>query len=143
MYDRLMLLFPVSPSTHAPITSWHGLGHAQAGLLERDPLWFTRDRRLAAEHGLHLLGRRDQLVGLALRNALADFRLDLPDEVREVATGRGRLPGIDRLEGRIELGSQGSLQAHGEVEAVDCSDQGAGLFTGGSELSSSKTVGEV
>src|SRR5260370_27584783 len=40
-----------------PITSWRGLGHAQACRLERDPLWFTRDRRLAAEHGLHLLGR--------------------------------------------------------------------------------------
>src|SRR5260221_2312883 len=33
-----------------------GLGHAQAGKPERDPLRFTRDRRLAAEHGLDLLG---------------------------------------------------------------------------------------
>jgi hypothetical protein len=44
--------FPISPSP-----SCCGLGHAQTCRLERDPLWFTRDRRLAAEHGLHLFGR--------------------------------------------------------------------------------------
>src|SRR6266566_3813608 len=103
MYDRLMLLFPVSPSTHAPITSWRGLGHAQAGKPERDPLRFTRDRRLAAQHGLHLPGRRDQLIGLALGDALAGMGLDVADEIGELAARGGRLASIDGREHILEL----------------------------------------
>jgi hypothetical protein len=51
--------------------------------------------RLAAQHRLDLLRRRDQLVGLALRDALADMRLDEPDEICEFAAGGGRLPATD------------------------------------------------
>src|SRR5258706_15790235 len=91
MYDRLLLLVPVYTSTHPPITSWRGLGHAQAGKPERDPLRFTRDRRLAAEHGLHLLGRRDELVGLAHREMLARLGLDMVDEGRQVAARLRRI----------------------------------------------------
>src|SRR5258706_13182379 len=54
-----------------PITSWRGLGHAQACKPEHDPLQFTRDRRLAAQHSLELRGRLDQLVGLAHSEMLA------------------------------------------------------------------------
>src|SRR5258708_4251867 len=85
MYDRLMLLFPVSTSTHPPITSWRGLGHAQAGKPGRDPLRFTRDRRLAARHVLDLLCRREQLVGLAHGEMLARLGLDMVDECRQIA----------------------------------------------------------
>src|SRR5258706_5988731 len=91
MYDRLLLLVPVSTSTYPPITSWRGLGHAQAGKPERDPLRFTRDRRLAAEHGLDLFGRREQLVGLAHRQRLARLGIDVIDEPREVAAGLWRV----------------------------------------------------
>src|SRR5260221_816605 len=119
MCDLLLLLFPDPPSTHTPLTSWHGLGHAQAGRFERDPLRFTRDRRLAAEHGLDLRGRRDELVGLAHRQPLARLRLRLADEVAEITAGGGRLPSIDRLEGRVELDVQAILQAAGEAHTVD------------------------
>src|SRR5258707_14908878 len=84
MYDRL--LFPVSQSP-----SCCGLGHAQAGKPERDPLQFTRDRRLAAQHGLHLFGRCEQLVGLAHGEMLARLSLDMVDEGRQVAAGLRRI----------------------------------------------------
>src|SRR5258706_13409424 len=90
MYDRLLLLVPVSTPTSPPITSWRGLGHAQASKPERDPLRLTRDRRLAAQHGLHLFGRREQLVGLAHGEMLARLGLDMVDECRQVAARRGR-----------------------------------------------------
>jgi hypothetical protein len=91
MDDRLLLLVPVSPSPHIPITAWRGLGHAQADKPERDPLRFTRDRRLAAEHGLDLLGRREQLVGLARGEMLARLGLDMVDEGSQVATRLHRI----------------------------------------------------
>ena len=79
------------PSTHTPLTSWHDLGHAQAGKPERDPLRFTRDRRLAAQHGLHLFGRREQLVGLAHGEMLARLGLDMVDECHQVAARLRRI----------------------------------------------------
>ena len=74
-----------------PITSWRGLGHAQAGKPERDPLQFTRDRRLAAQHSLDLLCRREQLVGLARGEMLARLGLDMVDECRQVAARLRRI----------------------------------------------------
>src|SRR5258706_13523344 len=130
MYDRLLLLVPVSTSTYPPITSWRGLGHAQAGKPERDPQRFTRDRRLAAEHGSDLRGRCDQLVGLAHRQPLARLRLRLADEVAQITARRDRLPGIDCLESRVELDVQAILQAAGEAHAVARLDQVAGLGRG-------------
>jgi hypothetical protein len=78
---------------------------------------------LAAQHGLHLLGRRNQLVGLALRDALADMGLDEADEIGQLATGGGRLPGIDGGEHILQLVVQSGLQALGEAHAVDQADQ--------------------
>ena len=39
-----------------------------------------QEERLAAQHGLYLLGRNDQLVGLARGDALASMGLDEADE---------------------------------------------------------------
>ena len=74
-----------------PITSWRGLGHAQAGKPERDPLRFTRDRRLAAQHGLELLRCRDELIGLAHRESLARLGLGMVDEGHQVVAGLSRI----------------------------------------------------
>ena len=68
------------------------VGRAQAGQPdERDPLRFTRDRRLAAQHSLDLLGRREQLVGLAHGEMLARLGLDMVDEGRQVAARLRRI----------------------------------------------------
>ncbi len=67
------------------------LGHAQAGKPGRDPLRFTRDGRLAAEHGSDLLGRREQLVGLAHGEMLARLGLDMVDEGHQVAARLRRI----------------------------------------------------
>jgi hypothetical protein len=82
MFPFLILesFFAVSPSTHTPITSWHDLGHAQAGKPGRDPLRYRGDRRLAAQHSLNLLGRREHLGGLAHGEMLARLSLDMVDE---------------------------------------------------------------
>src|SRR5258706_1783883 len=82
---------------------------------------------LAAEDRLYLLGRRDQLGGLARREALAGMGLDIAAEIGQLAAGGGRLPSIDNRERILELVVQGVLQAAGEVVAVDRGGQGADL----------------
>src|SRR5260370_42079106 len=67
-----------------PITSWGGLVQAQPSRLERDPLWVTRERGLAAAPGLRLLGRREQLDGVAPGEMLGRRGLHLDAEGREV-----------------------------------------------------------
>src|SRR5207302_8421360 len=87
---------------------------------------------LAAEDRLHLLGRRDQLGGLAGGDALASMGLDIAAEIGQLAAGGGRLPSIDSLERNIELVVQGRLKATGEVVAVDYREQV--LYFGGAAI---------
>ncbi len=79
--------------------------------------------RLAAQHGLHLLSCRHQLIGLARGQPLAGMGLDVADEIGQFAAGGGRLPCLDRRQHILQLVVQGVLQAAGEVVAVDQADQ--------------------
>ena len=63
-------------------------------MLRLDSLNVTRalsPRRLAAQHGLDLLRRREQLVGLAHGEMLARLGLDMVDECRQVAARLRRI----------------------------------------------------
>src|SRR5216117_2049424 len=79
----------------------------------------------AAEHGLDLIGRRDELCRLCSSDLLSSLSLDLVDEGAEVSACAPHIASVDRREGISQLGQEAVLGAVIQTEAAhECTEIG-------------------